>query len=307
MMENNEFMSALDLIVKEKGIDKKTVLDAMKLGLISAYKRNFNSLENVRIDINEDTGAIKVFSYLTVVKKRENVETEILLSAARKLVPDIEVGETIETEVTPKDFGRVAASTAKQVVIQKLKEAEKESIMDEFSDKEGELLVGMASREDAKNYYIDLGRVHGLLSKTEIIAGEKIQMGSSVKVYVTKIDATGKTPLILLSRIHYGFLKRLLELEVPELNEGLVVLNSVAREAGIRSKISVSSLDQRVDAVGACIGERGSRINRIIDELMGEKIDVILYDKDPTVYIANALSPAKNVKVYITDAKNQEA
>ena len=197
--------------------------------------------------------------------------------------------------------------TAKQILVQKVREAERQSIMKEFEDKEGELLVGTLSREDAKNYYVDLGRMHGILPKNELIKGEDLKMGSSIKVYVTKIDDTGKSPLILLSRSHYGFVKRLLENEIPELNDGTVILYSVARDAGSRSKIAVYSEDENVDAVGACIGEKGSRINRITKELGGEKIDVVKYDKDPITFIKNALSPARDVDVYILDEKKKEA
>ena len=228
---------------------------------------------------------------------------------ARKIVDDIEIGETIRGNELPlKDFGRVAAGTAKQIVVQKIKEAEKQSISEEFKDKEGELMVGTLAREDKQNYYVDLGRAHGILPKSEIIPGEELVMGSQVKVYVSKIELGQKGgPVILLSRSHYGFVKRLLEKEIPELNEGIVILYSVARDPGSRSKIAVYSENEKVDAVGACIGEKGSRIARIIEELHGEKIDVVRYDKDPAIFIENALSPAKNLTVAITDPKKQEA
>ncbi len=309
-MNNNEFLNALDFIVKEKGIEKKDVLEAMELALAAGYKKNFNSLTNVRVSIDEKTGEIKVFSFKTVVKKyneEEPEETQILLKDAKKIVPEIEVGETIEEEVTPKDFGRVATSTTKQVVVQKIKEAEKNRTMEEFKDKQDELIVGVLSREDEKNYYVDLGRAHGILPKEEIIPEEKLVMGSQVKVYISKIDFGPKGPFILLSRSHYGFLKRLLEIEIPELSDGTIILYSVAREAGLRSKIAVYSEYNNVDPLGSIIGDRGSRIGRILKELNGEKIDVILYDKDPAIFIKNALSPAKNVNVTITDAKKKEA
>ena len=230
-----------------------------------------------------------------------------MLEDAKKIVPDIKPGETLEEEVELKDFGRVATMAAKQILIQKVREAERNSIMNEFEDKEGELLVGILSREDAQNYYVDLGRMHGILPKSELIKGEELKMGSSVKVYVTKIDNTGKSPLVLLSRAHFGFVKRLLEKEIPELNDGTVILYSVAREAGQRSKIAVYSENPNIDAVGACIGEKGSRINHITQELNGEKIDVVKYDKDPVEFIKNALSPAKDVSVYVLDEKKKEA
>lgn len=236
-----------------------------------------------------------------------NKDTEIKLADARKIDKTLELGDTIDTEITPKDFGRVATSTAKQVVIQKIREAERNSIMGEFGDKQDEMLVGTVALEDTDNYYIDLGRTNGILPKKEIIPGEKIEMGSQIKVYVTKVDNNGKSLLVLLSRCHYGFVKRLFELEIPELSDGSVLLYSVARVAGNRSKVAVYSDNYNIDPIGACIGEKGSRIGRIIEELHGEKIDIVKYDKDPSVFIVNALSPAKNLTVVITDPKKQEA
>ena len=236
-----------------------------------------------------------------------NPETEIKLSEAKKIDKTLEVGDTIDTEVTPKDFGRVATSTAKQVVIQKIREAERNSIMDEFGDKQDELLIGTVALEDTDNYFIDLGRTNGILPKKDCIPGEKIEMGSQIKVYVSKVDNNGKNLLILLSRTHYGFVKRLFELEIPEINDGTVMIYSVARDAGNRSKVAVYSENSNVDPIGACIGEKGSRIARIIEELHGEKLDVIKYDSDPAVFIENALSPAKDLTVAITDPKKLEA
>ena len=314
-MNSKEFIKALKNICEEKKISEDIIFEGMKTALEKAYTKE-TGLPNIRIEINKDTGEIKGYSYQKVVEKytldeKENDEeddaVEILLSDAIKKVPDIKPGETIEEEVVLKDFGRVATSAAKQILVQKVREAERESIMKEFDDKEGELLVGTLSREDANNYYVDLGRTHGILPKSELIKGEELTMGSSVKVYVTKIDDSGKSPLILLSRSHYGFVKRLLENEIPELNDGTVILYSVSRDAGSRSKIAVYSEDEKIDAIGSCIGEKGSRINLISKELGGEKIDVIKYDKNPITFIKNALSPAKDVKVYILDEKKKEA
>ncbi|MDO5002999.1 MAG: transcription termination factor NusA [bacterium] len=328
-MNSKEFLKALDNIVKEKGIDKEVVYEAMELALTSAYKKNFNSKTNVKVLINRETGEIKVYSYLTVVPDEKpddysdnfevdeegneieedifNPETEIKLSDARREDKSLNVGDTIDTEVTPKDFGRVAASTAKQVVVQKMREAERNSIMAEYGDKQDELLVGTVALEDTDNYFIDLGRTNGILPKKDIIPGEKIEMGSQIKVYVSKVDNSGKNLLILLSRSHYGFVKRLFELEIPELSDGSVLLYSVARDAGFRSKVAVYSEKANIDPIGACIGEKGSRIARIMEELHGEKLDVVRYDKDPAVFIENALAPAKNLTVAITDPKKQEA
>ena len=305
-MKTKEFIDALELIVKEKGIKKEIVIEAMEAAMAAAYKKN-EGLANVRVTVNGDTGEIHVYSFKTVVEEVTDPETEITLEDAQKEVKDIAVGETIEKEVVPKDFGRVAAATAKQVVVQKIKEAEKNSIMEDFKDKQDELMLGTLSREDENNYFVDLGRTYGILPKSEIIPGEELVMGSSVKVYITKMEFEGKGQLILLSRTHYGFLKRLLENEIPELSDGTIMLYSVAREAGSRSKISVYSEYENVDPVGAIIGKNGSRINRVIKELNGEKIDVVMYDKDPATFIQNALSPAKNVNVIIKDLKHQEA
>ena len=354
-MNGKEFKKALDNIVAEKDIDPQVVYSAMELALTSAYKKNFNSKTNAKVLFDENTGEIKVYSYLTVVPddkmtkeeyedalferyaededldteipeeeteegegeeggeaKKEaisffNPETEIKLSDAKKIDKTLEVGDTIDTEVTPKDFGRVAASTAKQVVVQKIREAERNSIMDEFGDKQDELLIGTVALEDTDNYFIDLGRTNGILPKKDCIPGEKIEMGSQIKVYVSKVDNNGKNLLILLSRTHYGFVKRLFELEIPEINDGTVMIYSVARDAGNRSKVAVYSENPNVDPIGACIGEKGSRIGRIIEELHGEKLDVVKYDSDPAVFIEHALAPAKELTVAITDPKKLEA
>ena len=309
-MNSKEFIKDVDAIVKEKNIDREYVFEAMELALATAYKKNFDSLTNSKIFIDRKTGDIKVYSYLTVVDddaEDPDLDTEITLSEARKINKTLNVGDTIDTEVTPKDFGRVAAATAKQVIIQKMREAERNAIMDEFGDKQDELLVGTVALEDVDNYFIDLGRTNGILPKKECIPGEKIEMGKQIKVYVSKVDNSGKGLFILLSRNHYGFLKRLFELEIPELSDGTILLYSVAREAGVRSKVAVYSEYSNVDPIGCCIGEKGSRIARILNEVHGEKIDVVKYDKDPAVFIANALSPAKDLHVIITDPKKQEA
>ena len=308
-MNSKEFLKALNEITKEKNIDPEVVYDAMELALTSAYKKNFNSNTNVKVVFNRETGEIKVYSYLTVVdnskmtkeeyedylfehytdeddedeeeveedeeKEEEkysyfNPNVEIKLSDARKIDKTLNVGDTIDTEVTPKDFGRVATSTAKQVVVQKIREAERNSIMAEFGDKQDEMLVGTVALEDPDNYYIDLGRTNGILPKKDIIPGEKIEMGSQIKVYVTKVDNNGKSLLVLLSRVHYGFVKRLFETEVPEIFDGVVEIKSVSREAGSRTKMAVYSNDKTIDAVGSCIGAKGARVNTIVEELGGE-------------------------------------
>ncbi len=301
-----EFLSAMDAIVKEKGIDKQIVIEAMEQAMAAAYKKKGGA---ARCEVNPETGEIKLFSVRTVVADEEfhDPSSEITLTDAKEQVPDIEIGETIEHPVQMTDFGRVAAGTAKQVVVQRIKEAEKELTIKAFEGKAGELVVGTLAREDAKTYYVDLGRSFGLLPKDEIIPLEKLEMGSTIKAYVSKLEIGTKGVFILLSRCHYGFLKRLLELEIPEINDGEVILYSVAREAGSRSKIAVYSETPNIEAVGCVIGANGNRINRVLKQLNGEKIDVVLYDRNPAKFIANALSPAKDVKVIVTDPKKKEA
>lgn len=301
-----EFMKALDAIVAEKGIDRKIVVEAMEQAMAAAYKKKGGP---ARCVVDPETGEIRLYSVRVVVEDENfyDERSQISYSEAVKRVPDIEIGETIEDQVEMTDFGRVAAGTAKQVVVQRIKEAEKELIVNELGDKQDELIVGTLSREDAKTYYVDLGKTFGLLPKDEIIPGEKLEMGSQIKAYVSKLEIGTKGVFILLSRSHYGFLKRLLELEIPEINDGTVMLYSVARVAGERSKIAVYTETANIEPVGCVIGANGSRINRILKQLSNEKIDVILYDKDPSIFIKNALSPARDVEVFITDPKKKEA
>ena len=325
-MNSEELIKALNNLVAEKNISPDVVFEALQLALQTAYKKNFNSKTNVRVDINRETGEIKVYSYLVVVSEYDegseevdeegnvkrvepkiNRDAQILLEDAEKIVPGIKVGETIEQEVTPADFGRVAAGTAKQVVMQKIREAEKASIIDEFADKQDELMLGMVALEDQNNYYIDLCRTRGILPKKDIIPGEKITMGSNIKVYVTKVENGPKGPVIKLSRKNYGFVKRLFEHEIPEVANGTIVLQMVVREPGIRSKVAVYSTNDKIDPIGACIGERGSRIAGILKELNGERIDIIPYSSDPVEFIKNAMTPAKDVIVSITDEEKKEA
>lgn len=321
-----EFIKALNTVTEEKGISKDLIIEAMKQALMTAYKKNYDSRTNVRVDFDEFTGKFKVISYYVVVDDyidstyevdeegneveippQINPDAQMLLEDAREIDPDIQVGETIEKEVTPHDFGRVAAGAAKQVVTQRIREAEKESIVNEFGDKQDEMLVGLLAMEDQRNYYIDLGRARGVLPKSEMIPGETVKMGSSIKVYVTKVEAGTKGPLILLSRKHYGFVKRLFESEIPELADGTIILYQVAREPGVRSKVAVYSTNDKIDSIGACIGAKGSRIANILKELNGEKVDLVRYSEDPSEFIKNAMAPAQNVIVSIKDAEAKEA
>jgi N utilization substance protein A len=319
-----EFKKALDFIVKEKGIDEDTVIEAMQTALSTAFRKNEKADYTSRVLIDRNTGDIKVFKVTTIVddynddddeidpetgevKVKHDYLNEMTISDAREINKDYQVGDEILEEVTPHDFGRVAISVAKQVVLQKIREAEREKIMEDFEDKQDELMVGFLAMEDAKNYYVDLGKARGILSKSELIPGEKLTMGDSIKVYITKIESTPKGPLILVSRKNYGFVKRLFEHEIPEFADGTLELHGVAREAGVRSKVAISSSNPKVDPIGSCIGEKGRRIANIINELGGEKVDLIAYSEDPEEFIANALSPAKNLNVSITDEKKKEA
>ena len=321
-----EFLKALNLVTEEKGISKDLIIEAMKQALMTAYKKNYDSRTNVRVDFDELTGKFKVISYYVVVDDyidstyetdeegneveippEINPDAQMLLEEAKEIDPDIKVGDTIEKEVTPHDFGRVAAGAAKQVVTQRIREAEKESIVNEFGDKQDEMLVGMLAMEDQRNYYVDFGRARGILPKSEMIPGETVKMGSQIKVYVTKVEAGTKGPLILLSRKHYGFVKRLFESEIPELADGTVILYQVAREPGVRSKVAVYSTNDKIDPIGACIGARGSRIGNILKELNGEKVDLVKYSNDPAEFIKNAMAPAKDVIVSIKDEEKKEA
>jgi len=321
-MNGKEFIKAVKLITEEKGISEDIIFEGMEQALITAYKKNFKKQTNVKVEIDRKTGDIKVFRYFVVVDEyiegeeytdeegnikftepEINEDAQVLLEDIIEKYPDAKVGETIYEEVTPKDFGRVATSTAKQVLTQKVREAERISIMADFEDKQDEIMVGTLAMEDVKNYYVDLGRSRGILPKSEIIPGEQLKMGSSVRVYLSKVEETTKGPLIMCTRKHYGFVKRLFESIIPEFKDGILLLHGVAREAGVRSKVSVSSMNPNIDPIGACIGERGSRIASILSELNGEKIDLVEYNEDNAEYIKNALSPAKDVIVSIIDDK----
>lgn len=326
-MNGKEFIKAVKHITEEKGISEDVVFEGMEQALLTAYKKNFKGKTNVKVEIDRKTGDIKVFTYYVVVDEYHdgeeyidedgntkftepdiNEDAQVLLEDIISKHPDAKVGDVYQEEVTPQDFGRIATSTAKQVLTQKVREAERNSIMEEFQDKQDEIMVGSLAMEDVRNYYVDLGRAHGILPKSEIIPGEQLKMGSSIRVYVSKVENTTKGPLILLTRKHYGFVKRLFENIIPEFKDGILILHGVAREAGVRSKVSVSSMNPNIDPIGTCIGERGSRIASILAELNGEKIDLVLYSDDDAEYIKNALSPAKDVIVSIIDnTKNREA
>lgn len=304
---NQDFLLALETIEKEKGINKETLFEAIEAALISAYKRNFNSsARNVKVNIERETGEIKVFSCLTVAEDVTNPQQEIHVEEARKYDPLYEIGDTVEVEVTPQNFGRIAAQTAKQVVIQRIREAERELVFEEYADREEDIVTGIVQRHEQKNVIINLGKTEAVLTPPEQMAGESYKQSDRLKVYIVEVKKTTKGPQIYVSRSHPGLLKRLFELEVPEIQNGIVEIKSVAREAGSRSKIAVHSLNPDVDPVGACVGPKGSRVMAIVNELKGEKIDIVEWSEVPETFMAKTLSPAKAVKVKV-DEENKSA
>jgi N utilization substance protein A len=296
---NMDFIEALAAIETEKGIGKEVLIDAIEAALISSYKRNFNTAQNVRVDIDRQTGVIKVFARKTVVDEVLDIRLEISLDAAREIDPNFQLNDIVEIEVTPRDFGRIAAQTAKQVVTQRIREAERGLIYNAFIDKEEDIVTGIVQRVDARNIYVDLGKVEANLPINELMPNDRFQQGDRVKSYITKVENTTKGPQIILSRTHPGLLKRLFELEVPEIFDGVVEIRSVAREAGYRSKIAVFSRNPEVDPVGSCVGPKGTRVQAIVNELKGEKIDIVNWSEFVEDYVANALSPSKVVEVQV--------
>lgn len=296
---NLELLNALDDIVKEKGISKEILLEAIESALLSAYKKDYGSKENVRISMQKETGQVQIFARKEVVEEVRNEALEISLEEARAINTTYEPGDIVEIEITPDDFGRIAAQTAKQVVLQRIREAERDVIYEEFKEKEDELITGLVQRIHNNNIYIDLGKTEALLPPSEQIPGEVYQIGDRIKLYVVEVSAETKGPRILVSRTHPGLLKRLFEVEVPEIFDGIVEIKNIAREAGNRSKIAVHSYDENVDPVGACVGPKGMRVQAVVDQLNGEKIDIIEWNEDPAVFVANALNPAEVTRVII--------
>lgn len=296
---STEFLEALKDLEKEKGITVDVLLEAIEAALLSAYKRNFGSLQNARVHIDRETGDFKVFTQQIVKEQVEDQRQEITLEDAQKIDAKYELSDIVETEVTPRNFGRIAAQTAKQVVVQRIREAERNIIFEEFANREGDIVTGIVQRIEQKNVYIELGKTEAILAPSEQMPGEDYRQGSRIKVYIIEVRKTTKGPQILVSRTHPGLLKRLFEMEVPELLEGVIELKGVAREAGARSKIAVYSKDDNVDPVGACVGPKGMRVQSIVSELNGEKIDIIKWNTDPSKFVASSLSPAKVVAVEI--------
>ncbi|MBS4198994.1 transcription termination/antitermination protein NusA [Bacillus sp. FJAT-49732] len=296
---SSELLDALIILEREKGISRDVLIEAIEAALVSAYKRNFNQAQNVRVDLNLETGTMRVFARKEIVDEVFDSRLEISLDQAKKINPAYETGDILELEVTPKDFGRIAAQTAKQVVTQRVREAERGIIYSEFIDREDDIMTGIVQRQDPRFIYVSLGKIEALLPQSEQMPNETYKPHDRIKVYITKVEKTTKGPQIYVSRTHPGLLKRLFEIEVPEIYDGTVEIKSVAREAGDRSKISVSTDNAEVDPVGSCVGPKGARVQAIVNELKGEKIDIVEWSSDPVVFVANALSPSKVLDVDI--------
>ena len=293
---NHEFMEALDELEKDRGIDKEIIIDTIEQALLTAYKKNFGSAQNVRVSVDRDGGEVRVYSQRRVVDESDLYDTflEIELDDARKIDPSYELGDIIENEVTPKEFGRIAAQTAKQVVVQRIREAE-------IIEKESEIVTGEIARATSKTVYVNVGKIEASMPENEQIPGEVYKAGQKIKVYILEVKKTNKGPQIVVSRSHPGLVKRLFEMQVVEIFEGIVQIKSVSREAGSRTKIAVQSIDDKIDPIGACVGPKGSRVKAVVDELGGEKIDIINYSEDPAEFISAALSPSKVEKVEINE------
>lgn len=301
ILMSSELLDALIILEKEKGISREVLIEAIEAALVSAYKRNFNQAQNVRVDLNLETGSMRVFARKEIVDEVFDSRLEISLDDAKGIHPAYETGDIVELEVTPKDFGRIAAQTAKQVVTQRVREAERGIIYSEFIDREDDIMTGIVQRYDSRYIYVSLGKIEALLPQSEQMPNETYKPHDRIKVYITKVEKTTKGPQIYVSRSHPGLLKRLFEIEVPEIYDGTVEIRSVAREAGDRSKISVSTDNPEVDPVGSCVGPKGTRVQAIVNELKGEKIDIVEWSTDPTIFVANALSPSKVLEVIIDE------
>ena len=304
-MASKKFIQALDLLESERGIKKDVVLDALKEALEKAYKKNYSGPESiVRVDINEKTGKIRLFEIKTVVEELNNEDFEIELEDALEINPKYQVGDEIITEISPDVFGRLAAIQTKQLLRQKIREAEKESLYNEYVDKQDDIITGIVDRVEERFAIINIGKTGALLPINQQIPGEKLLEGQHIKVYVSDVERTTKGTHIGVSRTEPGLVKRLFEMEVPEIFDGIVEIKSVSREAGDRSKIAVFTSNENVDPVGSCVGPKGTRVNNVVNELNGEKIDIVEWDKDPVVFISHALAPAHVKIVRINEEKH---
>ena len=302
-MDSKEFLTALELVAKEKNIDKEIIFEAIEASLVSACKKHFGTSQNIKVDMNRVTGEVKCFTQKTIVETVEDPQLEISLEMARIANPNYVVGDVVDIEVTPKNFGRISAQTAKQVVVQKFREAEREILFNQYITKEREVVTAIVQRKERRNVIVQMGKIDAVLAANEQIPGEQYNFMDRVKVYVLEVKQTTKGPQIFVSRTHPELVKRLFEQEVPEVHDGTVEIKSIAREAGSRTKIAVYSKNENVDALGACVGQNGYRVNVIVNELGGEKIDVINWSEDPREFIAAALSPSKVLEVKLNEAE----
>ncbi|WP_027108501.1 transcription termination factor NusA [Lacticigenium naphthae] len=301
---SKELLAALDVLESEKGISKEIVKEALEAALVSAYKKNYGQAQNVQVEFDDKKGDIHVYSVKEVVEDVYDSTLEISLEDALEINKAYELGDTIRFEVTPKNFGRIAAQTAKQVILQRVREAERTNIYNEYIQYEDDLMQGIVERQDNRYIYVNLGKIEAVLSKQEQIPGEVFNAHDRIKVYVNKVDNTAKGPQVFVSRSHPNLIKRLFEQEVPEIYDGVVEIISIAREAGDRAKIAVKSTNENVDPVGTCVGPRGQRVQTIVNELRGENMDIVEWHEDPAVYIANALNPAQVVEVNFNKDSN---
>ena len=306
---NKEFIAALNDLEKEKNISKDVLLDTIEMALLSAYKKNYGTSQNVRVVIDRETGDIQVLMRKDIVDEDDYYDDmlEIPLSAAHEIDPRYEIGDSIEFSVMPKDFGRIAAQTAKQVVVQRIREVERGMVYDEFVTRQGEILTGTVQRRSGNTLYVSLGSTEGILPGKEQVPQEHFDVRDRLKVYIMDVKKSTKGPQVFLSRSHPGLVKGLFEMEVPEIQDGIVEIRGIAREAGSRTKMAVFINDPEVDPVGACVGTRGSRVQTVVDELSGEKIDIITWNDDPQRLISSVLSPADVEQVIIEDAENKSA
>ncbi|MBQ7751751.1 MAG: transcription termination/antitermination protein NusA [Clostridia bacterium] len=298
---NEELLSALSDLCKEKGIDTAVILEALEAALVAAYKKNFASAQNVCAEVDSKTGKISVYAQKTVTEEVADAQLEISLKDARKISKKYELGDVVNIEVTPSNFGRIAAMTAKQVITQRIREAERGNIFSEYTQKENDVLTGKIDRMERGNIFVDIGKVEAILPEKEQVDTEYYEVGRPIKCYVSEVKNGNKGTQIVLSRTHPGLVKRLFFQEVPEIQDGLVEIKSVSREPGSRTKIAVYSENPDIDAQGACIGPRGSRVQAVSDELNFEKIDIVKWSEDPVEYISASLSPSKVLTVEVNE------
>ena len=298
---NSEFINAIGDLEKERGISAEILFDAIEAALITAFKKNFESNANVRVSMNRENGDIHVYAQRTVVEEVEDDTLEISLEDAKEISKKYEVGDIVENEVTPKNFGRIAAQTAKQVVIQRIREAERDATFNQYLGKEGDIVNGLITTLDKRGLVVNIGKTEALILTQELIPGETFKVGQRVKAYITKVEKNLKGPQVFISRTHPGLVKRLFELEVPEIYEGIIEIVSVAREAGSRTKMAVMTKMENIDPVGSCVGAKGTRVQNIINEIHGEKIDIIEWSPNMAQYIASALNPAEVLAVDVNE------